>query len=94
MGLTVEETDIAMVMVNGEVFAFQDRCPHMESSLSDGEIDGYEIYCPLHQSGFDVRTGRVCNLPARAPLKVYAVRTDGASIWVDLEATASATEPQ
>lgn len=84
VGVTVSGVEVAIAKVGDQVYAFQDVCPHMESTLSDGELYGYEVYCPLHQSGFDVRTGQVCNLPARRNLTTYMARTDGDTIWVDL----------
>ena len=43
--------------VNGEVFAVQDRCPHLFANLSVGELNGGNIVCPWHDSEFDMRTG-------------------------------------
>jgi 3-phenylpropionate/trans-cinnamate dioxygenase ferredoxin subunit len=75
---------IALARVEGRVYAFDDTCPHMEESLSEGEIDAYVVYCPMHQSGFDVRDGRVMNPPAETPLTVYPVREEAGAVWVEV----------
>ena len=58
--VTVAELDgtrVCVANVHGEVFAVQDRCPHLFANLSAGELRGASIVCPWHDSEFDMRTG-------------------------------------
>ena len=59
--ITVAELNgrrVCVANVHGELFAVQDRCPHLGAPLSVGDLNGANIVCPWHQSEFDMRTGR------------------------------------
>ena len=49
---------VCVANVHGEVFAVQDKCPHLFAPLSVGDLKGAHIVCPWHDSEFDMRTGR------------------------------------
>ena len=70
---------------NGDFYAIQDTCTHEEFSLSEGELWGYEVECPAHGSRFDVRNGRVRNLPAVIPARTYGVGIESGEVVVDLD---------
>ena len=50
---------LAVINVGGEVFAFEDRCPHLGAPLSRGELRGRTLVCPWHGWMIDVPTGQV-----------------------------------
>lgn len=50
---------VALANVAGEVFAFEDRCPHLGAPLSRGEMRGRTLVCPWHGWMIDVPTGEV-----------------------------------
>ena len=50
---------VALANVAGEVFAFEDRCPHLGAPLSRGEMRGRTLVCPWHGWMIDVPTGFV-----------------------------------
>lgn len=76
---------IAVYRVDGEFFATSDSCTHEEWSLGeDGDLDGHQIICCLHQAAFDVRTGEVTAPPATEPLKTFRVRITDDEVWVDV----------
>lgn len=59
--VTAAEIDgqrVCVANVHGEVFAVQDKCPHLFAPLSVGDLKGAHIVCPWHDSEFDMRTGR------------------------------------
>ena len=66
--------EIAIFNVDGQFFATSDVCSHDEASLSDGELFGHVVECPLHGARFDVRTGKALSLPAVYPVKTFDVR--------------------
>jgi nitrite reductase/ring-hydroxylating ferredoxin subunit len=66
--------EIAIYNVDGQFFATSDVCSHDEASLSDGELFGHVVECPLHGARFDVRTGKPLSLPAVYPVKSFEVR--------------------
>lgn len=78
----VENEEILLCKVQGEIYALANICTHDDGPLGDGELLGYEIECPRHGARFDVRTGDVRSLPAIVPLPRYEVRVAGGEIWV------------
>lgn len=79
--VTVEGARVAIVRVEGELFAFQDTCPHREGSLSEGDLEGFVMHCPLHAWPFDVRTG-LCPIIRGARIRTYPLRVVGEEIQV------------
>ena len=65
---------IAIINVDGEFFAINDTCTHEEASLSEGDLFGEIVECPLHGAAFNVRTGEVEAFPAVVPVETYQVR--------------------
>jgi 3-phenylpropionate/trans-cinnamate dioxygenase ferredoxin component len=78
---------VGLANVDGEILAFDDTCTHEEASLTEGEIFGETVECPLHGAAFNIRTGAVESFPATVALPVYAVRVDGDDVQVSTEAT-------
>ena len=50
---------LALANVNGQVFGFEDRCPHLGAPLSRGEMRGRILVCPWHGWMIDLPTGQV-----------------------------------
>ena len=73
----VDGTTVALVRVDGSLYAFQDECTHAACSLADGEIEGKHVVCPCHMGTFDVTTGAVISGPPKQPLRTWKV-TPGA----------------
>ncbi len=73
---------ILLANVDGTYHAVGDECTHEYASLSEGELAGETVECPLHSSQFSVRTGKVEFPPADEDLPVYSVRVEGDDILV------------
>ena len=84
----VGDAPVGVARVDGEFFAFADVCTHDDGPVAEGELDEYIIECPRHGAKFDIRTGKVKQLPAVVPIPVYAVRVEGDSILVSKKPTA------
>ncbi len=81
----IGEHRIAMFHTDDGVYAIGDRCSHAEASLSEGEVDDFEVECPRHGAVFDIRTGEACSLPATKPVPSYRAEVRDGSIFVLLE---------
>jgi len=68
---------VAVCNVEGEFYAIHDTCTHAEASLSEGDLSGDELVCPLHFATFNVRTGEATGGPAEEPCRPYDVRREG-----------------
>ena len=72
---------ILFVKVDGQIRAFDDRCPHKGFPLHKGTLEGHTLTCAYHGGKFDVRSGRCLKHPYETyPCRSFqvAVREDGA----------------
>jgi 3-phenylpropionate/trans-cinnamate dioxygenase ferredoxin subunit len=84
VGVDLQNGDsVCLVKVRGEVYAFENRCSHAEFPMSDGDmVDDYVIECGLHGAQFDVRSGKVLELPATENLPCYDVTVENGEVLV------------
>jgi NAD(P)H-dependent nitrite reductase small subunit len=77
----VDDVEIAVFKVQGEVFALSNICPHQKTHLMhEGFIENDYVGCPVHGWMFNLKTG---NLPqGRRGLIPYEVIVDGANVYV------------
>ena len=73
---------IALIDIDGSVYAISDTCTHEFALLSEGFLEETEIECPLHAARFDVRTGRCLEGPATLDLDAYEVKIEGDDVYV------------
>ena len=80
----VEDREIAVCNVGGDLYAIDNVCTHDEGSLDQGELLDYEVECPRHGARFDVRSGEVTEAPAVMPVDTFPVRVQGDDVEVDV----------
>ncbi len=73
---------VVLINLDGDFFALSDICTHQDASLSDGEIVGDEIECPLHGGAFEIRTGLPANFPVVVAVETYQVKREGDRVFV------------
>jgi len=78
---------------DGVIFALQDECNHGQANLSDGDLTGFELMCPLHSGCFDVRTGKAIRRPAKRWQPRFVVEIFDGIAYASLEVT-DAAPPQ
>lgn len=72
---------VAVTVEDGQAYAFDDACTHMQCSLSGGEVEDGAVICPCHFATFDLTTGAVRSGPAKEPLRCYRTQlADGALV--------------
>ncbi|GAA4340546.1 non-heme iron oxygenase ferredoxin subunit [Pigmentiphaga soli] len=82
--LRAGEAEIALYLLGDEVHAIGDMCPHQRDvRLSEGFLEDGVIECPMHQSCFDIRTGKVLGPPAREDVPVYPVKIEDGVVFVE-----------
>ncbi len=84
LGARIEDLDVALIELDGTIYALSNICPHAYALMSDGFLEGDEIECPLHAARFDIRTGKCTEGPATEDLAVYEVYEDNGDIFVKL----------
>ncbi len=62
----LDDDEIALVKLDGNVHAFVNVCPHQHTPLVDrygGQIAGEELTCPMHGWTYNLKTGKCVNVP-------------------------------
>ena len=87
MGVQVGDERVAIVEIDGRLYAIRDECSHARIMLSVGEVDpdDHTIECYGHSARFSLETGEALDLPATVPVPVYPAIFDGADVLVDLD---------
>ena len=80
----IDNPPVAVFNVEGALLAISDTCTHAEASLSEGQVDGHTVACPLHGACFDLRTGEALTPPATEPVQTYAVVTQDGDVYVEV----------
>lgn len=81
---SINDREVAVFNVDGELYAIDNRCPHQQAALQTGTTAGTVVTCPWHKWKFDLITGRCTSHPGSF-LTRFEVRTEGSQILVDLE---------
>jgi len=76
------ENEVSIANVEGEFFAFPNKCTHLGGPVGRGKLNGSVIQCPWHGSKFDVRTGAVVGPPATIPLKTFVVKVENNLVYL------------
>jgi len=98
--VNVTGRDVLLVNHKGQIYAVDNRCPHMGAPLVQGQVtkEG-AIICRRHHSAFDLRTGNVKDWAPWPPavgrvlgaisrekaLPVFLTKVEEGSIWVSPE---------
>jgi toluene monooxygenase system ferredoxin subunit len=81
----VEGKKVLLMNVDGEVVAYENKCPHQAWVLDEGDFDGRTLTCLRHMWEFDASTGDGVN-PSDAQLKQFPCMIgDDGIIRVDVE---------
>jgi 3-phenylpropionate/trans-cinnamate dioxygenase ferredoxin component len=85
MKVVVDGEEICLAHADdGDFYAIGDVCTHEEYSLSEGELWGLDVECPVHGSRFNLLSGAVTGLPAVIPARTYPVSVEGDDVYVEL----------
>lgn len=80
----VGDRPIVIFSIAGQLFAIGDVCTHDDGPLGDGTIEGFNVVCPRHGAEFDVRTGKVMQMPAVVDIPAYPLRVVEGMIQVGI----------
>jgi len=72
----------AVYRLADDFYATDDLCTHGDGWLSEGEVMGLEIVCPLHGGVFNICTGAATQSPCHVPLKTYPVLVDDGKLYI------------
>lgn len=89
IGVQVDGQRILLANVGGEFYAIGGICTHERANLDEGALHEGVVYCPLHFSAFDVRSGHVLGPPAERPTPTYAVKVENGTVLVSTQPAAN-----
>jgi nitrite reductase/ring-hydroxylating ferredoxin subunit len=73
---------IALFLHQGEVLAYNNRCPHEGYPLVEGALDGdCVLTCNWHNWKFDLKTG--ATIYGGDNLRIYPVKVEDGAVWLD-----------
>ena len=78
----VGETRVLLTRLQGKFHAIGNVCPHYGGYLHEGCLSGNGVYCPWHQSRFNVITGDLEEPPALDAVPRFEVRVEGDDVIV------------
>jgi nitrite reductase (NADH) small subunit len=68
---------------NGQIAAFENRCPHVDGPLGLGKIKGKSVICPWHFFRFDIETGNAVGLDSVMRLRVFKTAVEGGQVFIE-----------
>lgn len=80
----IEGNSLVIFNIAGQFFAIADICSHDGGPLGEGDLEGFNVICPRHGAEFDVRTGKVVQLPAVDDIPAYPVQAREGVIFVGI----------
>ena len=75
---------IVIFKIASQYFSIADVCSHDDGPVGEGKLEGYTITCPRHGAQFDVRSGKVIQMPAVVDIPAYPVRVIEGMIYIGL----------
>jgi toluene monooxygenase system ferredoxin subunit len=89
----VDGTEILLIRMAGQYYAYHGSCPHQSQPLVGGVLAEATLTCTAHEWVFDVRTGQGVN-PRTARLTRHDVRiVDGTVLVSRAPATVATATP-
>jgi 3-phenylpropionate/trans-cinnamate dioxygenase ferredoxin subunit len=82
--IRVEGLPVLLIKQLGQIYAIDNRCPHMACGFSGGSLDGNIIICPCHDWRFDLKTGEYEDDPSMK-LKSYEWKIKSGKILVKVD---------
>ena len=80
----IEGKPLVIFNIAGQFFSIGDVCSHDDGPVGEGDIEGFNITCPRHGAEFDIRTGKVTQMPAVVDIPAYPVKVVDGMIQVGL----------
>lgn len=73
---------IAVFNLDGQFFALEDTCPRDDGSLSQGDLFGDLVQCPIEACKYELATGHCITFDAR--VQAFETKVEGSDILIRL----------
>ena len=71
---------IAVFNLDSQFFALEDTCPRDDGSLSQGDLFGDLVQCPIEACKYELATGNCITFDAR--VQAFPTKTEGSSVFI------------
>jgi nitrite reductase/ring-hydroxylating ferredoxin subunit len=75
--------NILIARIDGEIRAYDGKCPHMGCPLFMGSLSGIILTCPCHDWHFDLKTGSFIDAP-EIKLKSHPVESEDGKLYIHI----------
>jgi nitrite reductase/ring-hydroxylating ferredoxin subunit len=89
VGVDVGGQKIGLFLLDDQVHALEDICPHAYALLSQGFQEDGQIECPLHAARFDIASGKCLNEIGQRDLRCYPVRVQDGRVSIQIPVVAA-----
>ena len=83
----VDGIDVLLVNINGEVYAYWDKCAHAGTPLSQGLLEDGVLTCSAHLWQFDIVDCGIGVNPKNCRLTSYPVKVEDGKVLVQIRAS-------
>lgn len=87
--VAVGETKVLLTRIKGKFHAIGGICTHYGGNLAEGALCRERVYCPWHQSVFNVISGDLEEVPGLDAVPRFEVRIEGENVIVQVPEGAS-----
>lgn len=85
VGVRVDNKEIALYLIEGQVFATHDLCTHEYCVISENfALHGEEVECTCHGSHFNIKTGENTVPPAAEKLPTFKTKVENGEVFVEI----------
>jgi nitrite reductase/ring-hydroxylating ferredoxin subunit len=84
LGVEVNGQAIGLYLVDDQVHAIEDVCPHAEALLSQGFVENGVVECPLHGAQFEITTGKCLNEIGERDIRCFPVKVENGRVVIQI----------
>ena len=81
--VSVKGRALALFNLDGQFYALEDTCPRDEGSLSQGDLFGDLVQCPIEACKYELATGTCITFDAS--VQAFETRVEGNAVKIKLE---------
>jgi NAD(P)H-dependent nitrite reductase small subunit len=77
----IDDVDVAIFKVDGEIYALSNICPHQKAAIiHNGFLEDGKVVCPAHGWEFNLKDG--CQHGGRRGLDSYEIKIENDDVFV------------
>lgn len=73
---------IAVFNLDGQFYALEDTCPRDDGSLSQGDLFGDLVQCPIEACKYELATGKCITFDAH--VQAFPAKAEGSDVFIQL----------